>query len=504
MSSESESTAYGELAETVKRNSSQQVLHFGLTFKELQDRATSVSKGESKSQLPTTCSPFAKDQRPVAYYYSFSKGVNGTPTEKKEIHNYKAGTDEYCISYELNNNSHGLCGFTLAQMLPQVKAMPGYKVRWCFNTALHAVRHGAFTHNKTRLNYFDEITADDYISQLSSRSDFDGINRDLGNVLELQTFSDFLPQKKLVFSPPFSFNEEDTSSVFPLYMCAHGDKVDATFSFVKDPQSLLVIAKIDDDNKDECTVIEPQPGKRYATFMESGEDVTKLSIPEGCAHYAYMCQDECNGNWCAASSDKEGRFASFFVNQAIPFASKNVTENSNAVTIDKIQSQYPITHVSWKAQLVGNQKRHIYSNYTSNPQPDFLDSLTPIAYSTISNGKVNLLEDCPSIITTRQNNRFYTRTSPRMPGIHLRSFGLRLNDSGIKPGFYFNNGSVGVKLQEQDYEVLNGNRAPFGEQFTVEVRAYARTEFHFTTFPKSDEERLTAEKSIILPVNRGN
>ena len=57
-----ETLAYQELEETVKRNKPQQIQHYGFSLKDIQDR------GNDK-EIPSTCSPFARDPNPVTYYY---------------------------------------------------------------------------------------------------------------------------------------------------------------------------------------------------------------------------------------------------------------------------------------------------------------------------------------------------------------------------------------------------------------------------------------------------
>lgn len=471
-----------------------------LLFEELDAKSTTVNKGDADAQaLPVACSPFQKDSRAVMFYYPFEKEISGNRADgRKTIEDYKVKTSEICVEYELNDIAHSLTGFSVAQTLPQVEAAPGYKVRWCHNIASHIVRYGAFTHGKTKLHYFDETTSDFVLNQVSPDVDHEGISRDLGNTPELQTFSDFLPQSETVFFPPLFFNSDDTSTVFPLHMCSRMDNIILSLSLVKDPRLLLIVAEIGDDG--ELTMIKPDPKKQYAKFTENGSTVTTFSIPNGCANYAFKSSEECSGDWCSGDTKKGAM--SFFVNQMVPFTSKNGARDST-VTIPDMKTIYPVTQVIWAAELIGNRDRHVYSNYTSDPSPDFMTSLSPIATSTINNGSVNLLKDCSGTITTRQNSRFYSRRSPVLPGINNRSFGIRTSDIVTKPGFYFNKGFVEVALAERDHSVINGKRSVHGEDFIVAVRANMRMQFCFTTYPKSDEDRITLEKAIISPINTG-
>ena len=503
MSDSKELAPYEELISTVERNTSQQKLHYGASFKEMQNKTANVSKGEGdNSGTPFTFSPFQKDTRSMMFYYPFEKEISGAQDSgKKTIDDYKIKHGEISVTYDLNDTSHGLSGFSLAQMLPQVEALPGYKVRWCHNVASHIVRYGAFTHGKTRLHYFDDTTSDLYLNQMGPNVDYEGISRDLGNTPELQIFSDFLPQTETVFFPPLFFNSDDPSTIFPLHMCSRMDDIKLTLSLVKDPQTLLIIAKIGPDGE-EIEIIEPQPKTRYARFIENGSPTDVFSVATGCGNYTYKSPEECEGDWCSGD-DKSRNAMPFYVNQMVPFTSKNGARDST-VNIPDLKTNYPVTQINWVAQLVGNKSRHVLSNYTSNPSPDFMTSLSPIASSTINNGTVNLAKDLPGTIATRQNSRFYNRRSPVLPGINTRCFGVRLDDNMIKPGYYFNKGFVEVALAERDYSVTNRRRDVYEEHFIIDVRANMRMEFCFTTYPKSDEERITLEKSIISPINSGS
>jgi hypothetical protein len=168
-----------------------------------------------------------------------------------------------------------------------------------------------------------------------------------------------------------------------------------------------------------------------------------------------------------------------------------------------MKTDYPVTHVSWLAELVGNRARHVYSNYTSNPSPFFKDSLSPIAFTSLNNGTVDLLKDCPGSITTLHNTRFYGRRNCVLPGINFRSFGIRNDTNTIKPGFYFKNGTMVLSLEERDHNVKNGNREGSKERFLIHARAHMRMEFMFSAYPRSAEERIKMEKSILSSVNKG-
>lgn len=484
-----ETLAYQELEETVKRNKPQQIQHYGFSLKDIQDR------GNDK-EIPSTCSPFARDPNPVTYYYPFEKPLDGTVTKRRVLDDYKLVNGEVTIEYELNDTSHGLCGVSLELMLPQVKALPGYVVKWCTSVSSHAFKYGSFTHTKTKINYFDDITYDDYLSQIEGKTDFQSIWEDLGNIPTLQEFSTFLPQTETIYRPPLFFNDDDTTNMFPLYLCTHRDEIRLNLAMVTDPQSLLIIAKETDG---EIEIITPTPGTKYAEFMIDGKIINSFPTPQGCGHYTFISKEERDENSCESNEN----CTTFFVDQAIPFSSANEAGEST-INIERLRTDYPVTRISWVAELIGNKSRHIYSNYTSNPSPFFQSSLSPISHSSINNGSVDLLKYCPGNITTLHNIRFYGRRRSIIPGINFRSFGIRNGTNVIKPGYYFRNGTMEFTLEERDHEVKNGNRTRINEKFNVMCRMHTRMEYQFTAYPKSEEERVKMEKSIISQVGKGS
>jgi len=486
--------AYKFLCEAISKNESLQVIHYGCTYKDLEEITEKINNG-SGEQYPMTSSPFTKDTRPVAYYYPHDKVITGTASKSKKIGRESLVEDEVALVFELNDHSHGLTGFTIANLLPSVVANDGYQVRWCHNIGSHIVRYGIFSHGKTIIHDFDDVTSDILLTYPQRGEDLDSINVDLGNISELQSFSKNLPQKQTIFVPSFPFCSNDTSDMFPLYMCAHADEITATLILKTNPQSLLIIAReIGKANDFSLEIIAPAKGKKYARFFEGQTEMDSFSYPTAVAHYAYMSQDECSNNWCKGEGER--KTVSFYVNQAIPFSSKNPVRSSNT-TIEKITTQHVVTSIAWMAQQQKCRERHIYSNYTTNPTCDFLTGISPIVETSISNGTATLLDKAPAILTNRITPRFSNRKSPVLPGIHLRSFGIRSTDNSMKPGFIFTNGGMDFNIRESDPLVISGDRDETDDSYTVEARLFCRLPFIFTSFAQSEDQRISMDKSII-------
>jgi hypothetical protein len=492
--------AYEHLCDTVSKNKDLQLAHYGSTQEELQAAVDRISSG-SAEPYPVTASPFARDSRPIAYYYPFSKLRSGDISKSDRLGRVAAKRDEVIITYNVNDKSHGLTGFTLSHTLPQVTAAPGYRVRWCHNVASNIVRHGIFKHHQTIIYSFDSITSDILLASPEVGEDSDSISLDLGNIPELQTMSTVLPQTETIFSPSFPFSSSDASAMFPLFKCAHSDDIIVGFIFKSDPQSLLIIAKEipGPDGQVLLELVTPVKGERYATFKENGKVVESFSNPIAVSHHVYHSQDECHGNWCASGLDdpKSADANSFYVKQPFSFSTKNPAKSS-LVTIDKINVPYPVTNVSWLAYQTMCEIRHVYSNYTTNPSPDFFDSVSSIRESGISNGKVTLLDAEPSVITSRMTPRHSARKRNTLPGIHSRNFGIRASDSTIKPGFLFNNGSMDFDISENDPHVFNGLRPESEDLYTVEARLFARVKYMFTSQCRSEQDRISEGKANIV------
>ena len=133
----------------------------------------------------------------------------------------------------------------------------------------------------------------------------------MGNIPTLQEFSTFLPQTETIYRPPLFFNDDDTTNMFPLYLCTHRDEIRLNLAMVTDPQSLLIIAKETDG---EIEIITPTPGTKYAEFMIDGKIINSFPTPQGCGHYTFISKEERDENSCESNEN----CTTFFVDQAIP------------------------------------------------------------------------------------------------------------------------------------------------------------------------------------------
>lgn len=498
MSSESsESVAYAQLCDTVTNNDNLHHIHFGCSRKQLEE---SFKMGTEEI---TTSSPFEKDTTSVAYYYAYEKICDGNLSKGQKLNNIEIKSDEICLEFSLNDSSHGLTAFTISNILPKVVAHEGYQVRWCHNVGSHIVKYGIFTHAKVKIHDFDDITSDILLTYPQKGEDIDSINIDIGNTTDLQTFSNVLQQKPVIFIPSFPFNNSDPSYQFPLYMCANQDDIKVSLILKKDPQSLLIIAK---ENKDgTLEIIKPEKGKRYVDLYQDGEEISKFEFkyPTVVTQYDFMSQDECNGKWCNSGLEKSvdtNQRIDFYVNQATPFAAKNPISDATTV-IDEINTSHVVTSIAWMAEQIQNREKHILSNYTTNPNPNFLDSVSPIISTTIYTGKSTILDKMPAISTCKIASRHSYRRTPCLPGIHIRTLGIRGCDNTTKPGFIFDKGTMTFVLKETDPLVSDKTRSKTTDLYDVHVRVFCRIPFGFTVFASSKDERSTKDKSIITAVN---
>jgi hypothetical protein len=483
-----EKQSYSHLCETVAKNEPLQLLHYGVTLKDL-------TKGDLKDT--STSSSFVKSNEPETYYYNYDKILIAVELKEDPIVQTINDT-EIGLTYSVNDHSHALTGFTISQVLPKVTAASGYKVRWCENVASNMIRYGNFKHGREIINEFDNITSDILNSSPMTMEDRESISTDLGNVPDLLTFSDTLPQYTTIFNPSFPFCSPDPSDMFPLYMCGFNDDIKINLVMKSLCQSLLIVAK-EDPETGGLTVVDPLSDEKYATFTIDGKEVTRFKSPVCAAHYVYMTQDECDANWCSTEFEnkRERKNVSFSVNQAFVFRSSNPVR-SGVVSINNITIPETCTQINWMAQK-HDIKNNIFSNYTTNPSPFFRASVSPIVNTTISNGNVTLLNNAPAILTTRIASRFSTRKTNHLAGIHTRSFGIRSNTSGIKPGFFFDKGQITCEIKETCGQTLNGDRPATDMYYDIEVRFMCRVNYTFTHFCRSEEERKT-NTSIIVKI----
>jgi len=488
--------AYSQLSESISKNDNLHHIHFGCSRSELEEFTVKNNQEDG----PVTSSPFVKDTKPVAYYYTFEKIINEVVNTSDNINGVKViSKEEKCLEYKVNDNSHCLTGFVINNILPKAVAKKGYQICWSHSVGSNINKYGVFYHNDTIVYHWDSITSDINSTYPQKGEDIDSINLDLGNTHDLQSFSKQLPQKNVVFVPSLPFNSVDPSDHFPLYKCAYKDIIKISLILKKDPQSLLIIAKENADGSLE--IITPSSETRYADFYLDGKAVDNFRSPTIVAHYAYMSQDECNGKWCNNGLEKTSSTSNvaFYINQQIAHKTRN-TSDYIAVKIEDITTTHVVTSIAWLAEQKKCRDRHIYSNYTTNPSSQFLGGCSPITQSTIDNGKAILLDKLPSIVTSRDIARIYYRKSPCLPGIHIKTFGIRGSDNTIKPGFLFEKGTISVELEETDPLVLDGQLSGTTDQYNVHARLTCRIPFTFTTFASSEKDRNEMPSTIIAIV----
>jgi hypothetical protein len=485
-----EHDAYKILYQSVSDNDNLHNIHFGTTKTELDE----ILKNNSNEPLVFS-SPFSKDTKPISFYYPYEKILDGKAISSKKLNGIEVKDDELGLEFEINNKSHLLTGISIVNELPKVVARKGYKVAWCRNVGSNICSYGTFTHSNVVIHSFDSKTSDILLTHPQRGEDIDSINIDIGNTIELQTFSDVLPQKHVIFIPSHPFNSNDSSDFFPLYFCAHQDSIKVSYIFKKDPQSLLIIAEEKDDGT--LNIISPEEGKSYADFYIGAKKIPEFKFPTILCHYAFMNPVEVESNWTSYKNNKNNKNnVAFYVNQPIIVNGGNPIKNGQT-KIEKINTTHNVTSISWMGEQSKSNKRHIYSNYTTNPTSNFLSSHSPIINTTIHTGEVTVLDSIPSVATTRMFSRFYDRKTPCLPGIHIRSFGIRNNDNTIKPGFKFKDGYINIDVQESDPLVLDKSQSQSDDEYNITARLFTRIPFGFSMFCCNEEDRKNKEKSII-------
>lgn len=486
---EEDQKAYLHLCDSVSASETLQLMHYGITLK---DKKLDETKDRG------TTSPFVKSKDPVVHYYSYDNIIAGRQCTIPGLSDVK-GAHLIGMNYAVNNRSHGITGFTISHVLPKIIAAPGYKVKWCENVASNIVQYGEFKHKDELIHSFDAISSD-MINSVSQITDFsESIYRDLGNIPELQRFSEELPQYSTVYNPPFFFCGPDPSNMFPLYMCGFGDTITINLVLRTRCRDLLIVAR-ENMETGELTLVNQNANEKYATFMIDGKEVDCFENPVCVANYVYLTQDECNENWCSTEQlNKERTNVSFCVNQPFSFKSTNPSTSGN-VTVDNITVPYVCNQIYWAAHS-NNIKTNVLSNYTTSPYSCFKNSISPIVNTTISNGSVELLQNAPQIVTTRIHPRFASRQCNNIPGIHSKSFGIRSTNSSTKPGFFFKSGRLSCLIDERCPEVLNRDREACNRSYIIQVRLMCQVNYTFTHFCKSEEERRTNGTTIITKIN---
>ncbi len=239
--------------------------------------------------------------------------------------------------------------------LPEIKVAKEYqsivRIAYTPNLAHHIHGKAGFHAGDGLCQSITPSSLDDYrVTHIKNIKDYD---HGIGNIPELQDFSDRLPPKILKFFPPWFFNL-NKKLVFPLYEeCLENGKIYLMHEYNLDISKLIrVEAIIGEDGK------EFKPVKFKMEYLEVDTPL-KIKTPEVWCIYANISDDEKNFR----INNKKNNVIDYVDIIEIPHNDyKQLGDNLSII----LNSSLPVMGISWKAINRQSELKNNHSNYTTN------------------------------------------------------------------------------------------------------------------------------------------
>ena len=354
---------------------------------------------------------------------------------------------------------HGLHRSILTTVTPRIKAKEGYTVKFCDDLFINMVKEFRLVFNETEIQFGNtpQIKFD-----LKRSSDWENYKEEIGNKYELTSWSETLESSNLSLFLPWTYSR-DKSDYFPLQLCGNSDTLSHIIEFNLDLENLLLIqnsnGEIVEFSEDLITV---------------DGNLNKIPIPELEGLYTTLTSSECKNSHCI----RDGLSPDFF-----SYSSYYCEDENSTVLGKKIQIKFdskktqPVYEVLWGAQntTLSEKTKDLCFKY----QVDEHD-LTPIKMTKLENSVGIVLNNKSSYKTEKGYD--LVKGKPSFTGMNRWENNVLLNEDKRKfpPSICFNGGNIVVTLDDYKSE----------DKFLVFAILKFVTRFKFTSYPKTQEERL--------------
>lgn len=437
---EDHKTIFKRLKDVVEKSQYQKDLHFS-------------EEKEEEETLIRTHFLNIKRRETWSYRCNLKLDCNGDISNPSNI-SYRVRTLPY----------HGLLYTVLIQKLPQIKAKTGFEIRWCPNVGSNIVKQAEFQVNDTIWQTLDSIYFDDYHSKISQENSA-SLNQNLGNIPELQTWSNELPSGMTFFRIPW-FYSLHTSKMFPLYYCGKEDRIEHQLTLRRNLKDLLMIRSVDTGE--------------MIPFDEACIEVSNLELPapEMRGDYVMMSDMECEHNRCNGS---KYHTEVFDIDNVKAVASDNVYGTNSTVSIKIKDMPFPVHTIHWKAENVNASSVNYLSNYSTCTE-DHTKGISPIRWASLSCPQGILFKNMESYITDKIIPSNHFNKIPEHPGYGCWTNATSAADPLYpKPGIKLDEGELTFRIEDNDEESKNKYRLHSRIVYTYRIT--------FKEYPKTESER---------------
>jgi hypothetical protein len=435
---EDHKTVFKRLKDNVEKSSYQKNLHFA------------DEKKEDEETLIRTHFLNIQRRETWAYRCNIKLDCNGDISNPSNV-SYRVRTLPY----------HGLLYTVLVQKLPTIKANKGFEIRWCPNVGSNIVKSAEFQVNDTVWQTLDSVYFDDYHAKISKDSK-EVMNKNLGNIPELQTWASELPSAMTFFRIPW-FYSLHTSKMFPLYYCGKEDRVEHILNLRRNLKDLLMIRSIDTG--------EMIPFDEACVSVSS----TELPAPEMRGDYVMMSDMECEHNRC---NENKYHNEVFDIDNVRAIDSDNIVNSNSTVSIKIKDMPFPVHTIHWKAENMNASAFNYLSNYSTCAE-DHTSGVSPVKWASLTCPQGILFKNLESYINETIIPANHFNKIPEYPG-----YGCWTNATDAteplypKPGIKLDEGELTLRIEDTE-----------NNKYKVHARVVYTYRISFKDYPKTESER---------------
>lgn len=380
------------------------------------------------------------------------------------------------ITYRVRNLPfHGLVYTVLCQQLPSIVAEPGFEVRWCPNVGSNIVKDASFKVNDVDWQTLNSKYFDDYHQKICKDNELD---KDLGNVPEMQEWGTSLPNYMTMFWVPW-FYSLDTSKMFPLYFCGKEDNIVHEMHLRRYIGDLLMVRRADTKEiipfDEACVRI-----MGNASSSSAANSLFQLPVPEMRGEYVFMSDMECEHNRCEESKAKYSTQV-FDIDNVRSYDSDNTYGMNTTINIKIKDMPFPVHTIHWKASNLNAEKNNYLSNYTTDSS-DHTKGGNPIKWVSLSTPNGILLKNQEFYIGEKLVSKRNFRKTPKDAG-----YGVWTNAADAADVLY---PKPGIKLDDSELTFrLENNEKTSSDTFRVNAQVVYGYRITIKDYPKNEAER---------------
>lgn len=366
---------------------------------------------------------------------------------------------------------HSLHRSMMSTITPEIKAKEGYEIRFCDDLFVNLIREYRLYFNDVELQYGNDKLLN---FELKLRKDWTSVSQEIGNRETLTSWTDHLRKEFISLYVPWCY-ARDKSDAFPLNLCGHNDRLEHIIEFKLRLSELLLIRNSEGEMVD-----------FDESLIEVSGNLDSIPIPEMEGLYTTLTTKECD--YVSCLKDETNGQKEYFTRSVYYIEDENETVLGKKVNL-KVDSKFtlPVDTVYWGAVNLTDSEteKSIVLHYSQD-----MFEQSPVKSTRIESSIGVVLDNKSSYKTERGYSLSQFTGTPSTPGFNLWKNSVLMEDDPRKfvPGINLSSGSVTVTLDDKNKT---------SNKYLVFAILSHTKKFIFTSYPKTQEERLHASATIM-------